>query len=57
MDNNTHYFWAISLSDDVKETVYGKFEKLNESFPYKRWVHEFDYHITLTFLGLHRTKN
>ncbi len=21
------------------------------NFPFKRWVHELDYHITLTFLG------
>ena len=25
--------------------------RLKGSFPFKRWVHELDYHITLTFLG------
>jgi RNA 2',3'-cyclic 3'-phosphodiesterase len=51
MEKNTHYFWAIRLSDDAKKTMHAELEKIKDSFPFKRWVHEFDYHITLTFLG------
>ena len=51
MQKNTHYFWAISLSEDVKKTMFMEFEKIKGYFPFKRWVHELDYHITLTFLG------
>lgn len=51
MQKNTHYFWALSLSEDVKKTMFMEIEKIKRFFPFKRWVHELDYHITLTFLG------
>jgi RNA 2',3'-cyclic 3'-phosphodiesterase len=51
MQTNTHYFWAIRLSNDVKKIIFMEIDKIKPTFPFKRWVHELDYHITLTFLG------
>ena len=51
MQKNTHYFWAIRLPDVVKKTIFMELEKMKGNFSFKRWVHELDYHITLTFLG------
>jgi RNA 2',3'-cyclic 3'-phosphodiesterase len=51
MDRNPHYFWAVRLPDAVKEIIFEKFAELKEVFPFKRWVHQDDYHITLSFLG------
>ena len=51
MQNSTHYFWAISIPDVVKKALFIELEKIKGNFPFKRWVHELDYHITLTFLG------
>jgi RNA 2',3'-cyclic 3'-phosphodiesterase len=57
MDRNPHYFWAVRLPDAVKENIFEKFEELKEVFPFKRWVHQDDYHITLAFLGSARKQN
>jgi RNA 2',3'-cyclic 3'-phosphodiesterase len=51
MDRNPHYFWAVRLPDDVKQVIFEKIHDIKEVFPFKRWVHEDDYHITLAFLG------
>lgn len=51
MNHNPHYFWAVRLPDPVKENIFGQFVELKEIFPFKRWVHQDDYHITLAFLG------
>lgn len=51
MQKNTHYFWALRLSNDVKKLMFEELQKIKGNFPFKRWVHELDYHITLTFLG------
>ncbi|WP_170885650.1 RNA 2',3'-cyclic phosphodiesterase [Bacillus alkalicellulosilyticus] len=46
----THFFVAVPLPDNIKETISLWKESLpNDSF--KRWVHPNDYHITLAFLG------
>ena len=51
MDRNPHYFWAVRLPDAVKDIIFEKFAELKDIFPFKRWVHQDDYHITLSFLG------
>ena len=51
MESRTHYFWAIKLPPVTKQFIYDELEKVKEFFPFKRWVHQQDYHITLAFLG------
>lgn len=48
---NPHYFWAVRLPDDIKNIINEKMKPLKVVFPFKRWVHPMDYHITLAFLG------
>lgn len=51
METKSHYFWAVMLPDEVKHFIHHRLEKNKGLFQFKRWVHELDYHITLTFLG------
>lgn len=51
MNHNAHYFWAVRIPDQVKQTIYDELNKLQNIFQFKRWVHMDDYHITLAFLG------
>ncbi|MCE4051290.1 MULTISPECIES: RNA 2',3'-cyclic phosphodiesterase [Bacillaceae] len=51
MNTNTHYFIAIGLPEAVRLEVEAVRGKLKEAFPFKKWVHPQDYHITLAFLG------
>ena len=51
MERNPHYFWAVRLPNDVKQSIYEPFNEMKSIFPFKRWVHKEDYHITLAFLG------
>lgn len=44
-----HYFFALVLPDDVKEMIAKEMKKRNE--PFKRFVHQEDYHLTLAFVG------
>lgn len=46
-----HYFWAVKVPDETKQHVKAKLNTVISHFPFKRWVHEQDYHITLAFLG------
>jgi 2'-5' RNA ligase len=48
---NPHYFWAVRLPDDTKQMIDDQLEPLKSVFPFKRWVHPSDFHITLVFLG------
>lgn len=48
---NTHFFFALTLPNEVKEELHNRIEKLNFSFPFKKWLHFADYHITMAFLG------
>lgn len=48
---NPHYFWAVQLPVDTKKLIFNHMEQLKSTFPFKRWVHMMDYHITLSFLG------
>lgn len=51
MNNQTHFFYAVKIPEDVKLTMKNICEKLKETIPFKRWVHHEDLHITLAFLG------
>lgn len=47
----THYFWALALPQAVKQEMNEQLGELRKYFPFKRWVHLEDYHITFAFLG------
>lgn len=47
----THYFYALKLPSDTKAELHEYCLKLQSEFPFARWVHREDYHITLAFLG------
>ncbi|WP_338472037.1 RNA 2',3'-cyclic phosphodiesterase [Niallia sp. XMNu-256] len=51
MERNPHYFWAVGLPLEIKQSISEAFNDLKSLFPFKRWVHKEDYHITLAFLG------
>lgn len=51
MENKPHYFFALKLPQETKISMGKHFTELKELFPFKRWVHEEDLHITLAFLG------
>ncbi|MFC7686175.1 RNA 2',3'-cyclic phosphodiesterase [Ureibacillus sp. GCM10028918] len=46
-----HYFLAAKLPNEVKDYLNEWVEKNKLDFPFARWVHSEDYHITLAFLG------
>ena len=46
-----HYFFALSLPEEIKLKLKEYCNQLKISYPFARWVHELDYHITLAFLG------
>ncbi|MFP3918282.1 RNA 2',3'-cyclic phosphodiesterase [Lysinibacillus telephonicus] len=46
-----HYFFAVKLPGEVKSFLNEWVEINKEAFPFKKWVHPEDYHITLAFLG------
>ncbi|MFJ8264387.1 RNA 2',3'-cyclic phosphodiesterase [Peribacillus asahii] len=48
---NTHFFFALTLPDELKKELYGRIEQLKTAFPFKKWLHPADYHITMAFLG------
>lgn len=51
MEQHTHFFFALSLSLETKEALKDLRDHVKRDFPFSRWVHELDYHITLAFLG------
>lgn len=51
MEQRAHFFFAVRIPDVVKINMKDHMEKLKETFPFKRWVHHLDLHITLAFLG------
>ncbi|MDQ0220305.1 RNA 2',3'-cyclic phosphodiesterase [Peribacillus cavernae] len=51
MNSNTHFFFALTLPDETKEYIYEITEQIRTEFPFKKWLHKEDYHITLAFLG------
>lgn len=51
MSDKTHYFLAVKLPNPIKQSLNEAKEVLQKNFPFKKWVHPEDYHITLAFLG------
>ncbi|SDM28112.1 RNA 2',3'-cyclic phosphodiesterase [Bacillus sp. OK048] len=51
MNQQTHYFFAIKIPEETKLMMKKNSEQLKELFPFNRWVHHQDLHITLAFLG------
>jgi RNA 2',3'-cyclic 3'-phosphodiesterase len=51
VDPRYHYFFAVKLPKEAKQFLKRWVEMNKEQYPFKRWVHYEDYHITLAFLG------
>lgn len=51
MTKKHHYFFAVKLPKEVKGFLNKWVEQHRTDFPFDRWVHPEDYHITLAFLG------
>jgi 2'-5' RNA ligase len=51
MTTQTHYFVAVPLPQNVKTEFSTYMKKIKNDFPFTRWVHPEDLHITLAFLG------
>ena len=51
MSHHTHYFFAVKLPDDIKQSIHDELNNVQHIFQFQRWVHREDYHITLAFLG------
>jgi 2'-5' RNA ligase len=51
MEKQTHFFFALKLPDSTKLQLKEHCERLQDTFPFQRWVHHEDFHITLAFLG------
>lgn len=52
MDRKAHFFFAVSLPEEVKKELNNLCLTIKEKLPFQRWVHQEDYHITLAFLGV-----
>ena len=51
MSHHTHYFFAVKLPNDIKQSIHDELSNVQPIFQFQRWVHREDYHITLAFLG------
>lgn len=51
MTKKHHYFFAVKLPTEVKGFLNEWVEQHRPDFPFGKWVHQEDYHITLAFLG------
>lgn len=48
---NPHYFIGLSIPKDIQEFLFSWRRRSEGSLPFKTWVGNGDYHITLLFLG------
>ncbi|WP_312095667.1 RNA 2',3'-cyclic phosphodiesterase [Niallia sp.] len=51
MNNKPHYFIGIKPDIHVISKLENISKELQQKFPFKKWVHPLDFHITLAFLG------
>lgn len=51
MNTKPHYFLGVKPDSPVISKLEKIRKELQLRFPFKKWVHPFDYHITLAFLG------
>lgn len=51
LEQRTHFFFALRLPLEAKEALKDLSDHVKKEFPFSRWVHGQDYHITLAFLG------
>ncbi|WP_400242851.1 RNA 2',3'-cyclic phosphodiesterase [Niallia sp. JL1B1071] len=51
MNTKPHYFLGVKPDSQVISKLEKISKELQLRFPFKKWVHPFDYHITLAFLG------
>ncbi|RAP73186.1 RNA 2',3'-cyclic phosphodiesterase [Paenibacillus montanisoli] len=49
--SSVRLFAAVSVPDSVKQLLSSWCNDIEEQLPFRKWVHEQDYHITLQFLG------
>jgi 2'-5' RNA ligase len=49
--SSSHYFIGIKIPKGINEQVKAWVQKYKKELPFKQFVHEEDYHITLAFLG------
>lgn len=56
MEQQTHFFFAVKLPDEIKLRMKEHLEKLKSDIPFSRWVHYQDLHITLAFIGFAPTE-
>lgn len=46
-----HFFAAVPLPDNIQSVLAERSLEWRERWPFRKWVHSADYHITLHFLG------
>lgn len=51
MATQPHFFIAIDIPIEVKRELEDWRQEWQDIFPFKKWVHPIDYHLTLAFLG------
>ncbi|PLR98192.1 RNA 2',3'-cyclic phosphodiesterase [Bacillus sp. T33-2] len=51
MQQHTHFFYALAIPENEKADLNKKCISLQKEFPFKKWTHPMDFHITLAFLG------
>jgi len=51
MMKQAHYFIAVPLTEEIKKKLAQWRNEAAPRFPFRAWVHQEDYHITLAFLG------
>jgi 2'-5' RNA ligase len=51
VNQQAHYFFAVKIPEQTKLQMKEYMDTLKTKFPFKRWVHHEDLHITLAFLG------
>ncbi|WP_299089237.1 RNA 2',3'-cyclic phosphodiesterase [uncultured Metabacillus sp.] len=51
MNAQTHFFIAVPIDKEQKKLIHNWVTENKDNLPFKSWVHQEDYHITLAFLG------